>query len=586
MMRGMLRTLAGKTVPVLLFVVPLLVSPLTVRADALMRSQAMFAETIAEIYVDDDGIMLELEIGANDLSAFRNLLPDSVYKELGYGEEPLTDRVKLFSGQDLIFTTDSGAKLVGRLLEIGPAERFPRDPVTGEVLPAGEDGAVVVIRARLAYEFSERPDILSFGSGAMLGKTAIGFVLYHKAVAVNDFRYLTAGQTLQLDWTDPWYSAFSNRTLRRNYFAPMSGFIYVEPYEVRKEIILRPKDLQHWIVLGLAGKKIIPAADQAELLRKVGEFLREHHKVLIDGVAVEPELARINFLERTLKSSRVIDPPVDLDIDSAVLGAIFVYPTVEPLPQKVTMQWDLFNDRIQLVPVSAVDQAGPLPGFLEPGYAVLEWQNFLKNPELPELTELRAPPTDVQMMAGYLRWLLLLITAGLCWRWFAGRSSQVMPGRAGLTALSGMILTGVAFWLGSAATLSRDASAEVVGGLLHNIYRAFDFRDESRIYDVLDQSVTGELLTEIYLETRRGLELESQGGARAKVKNIDVIDLSTEMGGDGVLQADVTWRVDGSVGHWGHVHQRQNQYEARLTIAPVSGSWKLTELEILSEERL
>jgi hypothetical protein len=560
--------------------------PVAAVADALIRSQAMFAETIAEIYVNEDTLILELEIGMNDVPAFRNLLPDSIYQELGYGDQPLRDRLRQFFEQDLVFVADDQSTLKGQLSAMGPDERLRRDAITGEPVPAAEEEATSVIRARLVYEFRDRPETLAFGIGPVLGKASIGFVLYHKAVAVNDFRYLTPSQTIQLDWSDPWYSKFSSRPLRRAYFAPMSGFIYVEPYEVRKEIILRPKDLQYWIDLGLEGKDTIPAADQAELKRKVAEFLREHHEVLIDGVAIEPELARINFLERTLRTSRVIDPPVDLDIDAAILGAIFVYPTVEPLPQNVTMEWDLFNDKIQLVPASAVDQAGPLPSFLEPDFAVLEWQNFLKNPKLPTLAELRAPPSDPEWIASYLRWLMLALTAWLLWQWFAGRSSRRPSGRAGLTVISAVLMTGVAFWLGSAARLSDEASAELVGGLLHNVYRAFDFRDESRIYDVLDQSVAGDLLTQIYLETRRGLELENQGGARAKVKDIEIVDLSTTMGTDGALRADVTWKVAGSVGHWGHVHQRQNRYEARLRIASVDGVWKMTELELLSEERI
>ncbi len=42
----------------------------------------------------------------------------------------------------------------------------------------------------------------------------------------------------------------------------------------------------------------------------------------------------------------------------------------------------------------------------------------------------------------------------------------------------------------------------------------------------------------------------------------------------------------GSVGHWGHLHQRRNQYEAILTVKPVDGVWKITDLELLGEERL
>jgi hypothetical protein len=42
----------------------------------------------------------------------------------------------------------------------------------------------------------------------------------------------------------------------------------------------------------------------------------------------------------------------------------------------------------------------------------------------------------------------------------------------------------------------------------------------------------------------------------------------------------------GSVGHWGHIHQRQNQYQARLHVAPIEGEWKLVGLDILEEKRL
>jgi hypothetical protein len=555
-------------------------------ADAIIRSQAMLAETIAQIYVDEDELVLELEIGMNDLPAFRNLLPDGIYQGLGYGNEPLGGRLTKFFAQDFRFSTDRDALLIGRLASMEPGERQKRDPITGAPLPSGDTEAAQVIRARLVYEFSERPDELSFGVGRGMVNASIGFVLYHKTVAVNDFRYLTARQKLLLDWSDPWYTRFNSRGLRRTYFAPMSGFIYVEPYEVRKEIILRPKDLQHWVDLGLAGKQIITAAEQPELTRKVAEFLRGHHKVLIDDEVIEPELARINFLERTLTTSRVIDPPIDLDIDAAVLGVIFVYPTVEPLPQRVTMDWDLFNDRIQKVPVSAVDQAGPLPAYLEPDYATLEWQNFLQNPELPTLTELSAPPSDAERMAAYLRWIMLALTAWLLWRWLARGQGGARRMQPGVTALSAAVLTALTFWLGSAARLSEQASTELVGGILHNVYRSFDFRDESKIYDVLDQSVAGELLTEIYLETRRGLVLENQGGARAKVKDIEIVELDAHMIENGALAADVTWRVGGSVGHWGHVHKRENEYKARLVITPIDKAWKLTGLEVLSEERI
>ncbi len=397
---------------------------------------------------------------------------------------------------------------------------------------------------------------------------------------MNDFRYLSPRQTLDLDWEDPWYSAFRSRTLRRQYFAPMSGFVYVEPFEVRKEIVVRPLDLQHWIDLGLAGRRTIPVAMQGELKRRVAAFLREHHPVRIDGdVAPEPELAQINFLERTLTTSRVVDPPVELDVYSAILGVIFVYPT-DGFPERVTMEWDLWNERTPRIPAASVDQAGPLPILLEPDFRVLEWRNFLKVPVLPTLRVLEPPPSALARWLRPLRWLFLAAALAVLW-W-----CRSAPRQRVFAAFASLVLVAGSFWLSRDADLSEERTRELVSGLLHNVYRAFDFRGEEQIYDTLARSVDGELLVQTYLETRRGLELANQGGARAKVKEIELVDLVAEPAEGGGFVATAVWNVAGSVGHWGHVHQRRNRYRAELRIAPVAGSWKIVGLEVLEEERI
>ena len=37
---------------------------------------------------------------------------------------------------------------------------------------------------------------------------------------------------------------------------------------------------------------------------------------------------------------------------------------------------------------------------------------------------------------------------------------------------------------------------------------------------------------------------------------------------------------------WGHTHTRVNQYTAVLTIQPVDGVWKITNLELIEEKRV
>jgi hypothetical protein len=154
------------------------------------------------------------------------------------------------------------------------------------------------------------------------------------------------------------------------------------------------------------------------------------------------------------------------------------------------------------------------------------------------------------------------------------------------------LLVGIAVAMGLTLSLrqmtrvnSREMSS-LVHDLLHNVYCAAGLREEGAAYDRLAESVAGDLLPRVYLETREGLELAERGGARVKVREVDIqaLELTRRVGGGG-LQTFCRWTVKGSVGHWGHVHQRTNHYAAVLTMQPLEGHWKITGLDILREER-
>ncbi len=397
--------------------------PAALNSDAIVITRAMLATTISEVFVEPDSVVVHLEVGVLDFDAFRNLLPDEIYERLGYEPEPWGERLRRFTGENLVVRADGGAPLSGRLEELEVRRRIERDEVTGEPLPVQPNDAEPVIYARLSYSVSGRPGRLSIAPPRVVDgqhvSANIGFVTYHRGLHVNDFRYLGQEETLILDWEDPWYSQFENRNLWRQFKSPISTFLYVEPFEVRKEIVVRPRDLQQWVDLGLEGKEVITVAEQEEVKQRVVKFLGARNPVTIDGQPVEGILDRVHFIYRNLRTSGVIQPPRDLDLVSATLGVIFVYPTTE-LPDEVTMTWELFGDRIERVPGSATDEAGSLPYFLSPGDRVLRWQNFLTNPSVPGLIEVQDPP----QRAG-----LLLIAAVLGTLFTGMVALQVMRGR-------------------------------------------------------------------------------------------------------------------------------------------------------------
>jgi hypothetical protein len=555
-------------------------APLVV-ADAIVRSQAMFADTIAELYVDETGVRVELEIGMGDIGAFRNLLPDAIYEGLEYEPRPYAERLLEFFTQDLLIAADD-VVLAGELRSIGPRTRIVRDEITGEVLPVVEEEAETVVAAELFYPFvSARPATLVFSPPAQFGKANVGFVIYHNTVAVNDYRYLSRGMALNLDWVDAWYSAFRTRNMRRSYFAPMSGFLYVEPFEVRKEVIVRPKDIQRWVDIGLEGVAVIKADQRGLVLEKIAAFLTDKQPVTINGETATPILDRVSFLNRTLKSSMVVEPGTDIDINSAVVGVIFVYPTAS-LADTATMSWDMFDERVQMVPTSAVDEAGPLPTFLEPDYAVLEWENFLKNPTVPGLVALAAPPSSAALWLYMLRWWAVAAVLILLTLWARNKQAPLA-----VAAVVSLLIVGASLIIGRPLAPPDEATETVVKDLLRNVYQAFDYREEGDVYDVLERSVSGDLLTDIYLQTRNSLELASQGGARAKVKAVEMQAIELVAADEpNAFRANATWNVHGSVGHWGHVHTRSNQYQAELLIQAIDGRWKLIDMNVLQEQRL
>ena len=436
-----------------------------------------------------------------------------------------------------------------------------------------------MVNARFRWPMASLPAQLEFRL-ALPAAASVGFVAYHETIAVNDFRYLVPSQVLKLDWDDPFYSAFTTRSLRRQYYAPMAGFIYVEPYEVRKEIIVRPKDIQRYVDLGLEGRDTIPVEMQPELRQKIIDFLSQHHPMTIDGAPAEPAMVRADFLERTLRTSRVIDPPEELNVNAAIMGVKFIYPH-EDFADSATMVWDLFDERTQSVPASAVDPTGPLPQFLDPEFNVLEWQNFIRIPVMPELADVSAPPSTTSYWLQYGRWALAALALLLILRFV--RTLTVVNGGIAAAAIA---LAALGWWQGGKARLDDVASQAVVQGLLTNVYRAFDFRAESDIYDVLARSVDGDLLREVYLEMRRGLVLANQGGASARVKSVELTELdATPAEGQGI-SARTTWQIRAAVGHWGHIHERRNEYQANLELRPMDGAWKLVKVEILDEMRL
>jgi hypothetical protein len=576
------------------------------RADWINLSGAETAPNIAEITVLDDRVEVALEVYIGDLERFEALVPDDWLRDEAADRPAAAERLARFSEQGLSFVTDTGETLQAELRLAEARLRKDRvspfagmiNPFTrGRVPDAPADKRVLYVE--LVYPFADgTPETLTISPPLDTEgrpRATIGFIVYHKSVPVIDFRYLGAPSTLTLD-PDPWYSAFDNPNLKRHHKDALMSYLYVEPYEVRHEILTRVKDLGEWMDLGLRGERSIEIDELEPLKARIGAFLLEKNSVQVDGEALRPILDRTNYVKVALTGIQILEVPERLEIDSAIVGVIISYLT-DGLPQTVTVDWELFTDQIQRVPATATDPAGPLATYVTPDQNVHTWTNYLKHYELPtvrqtevagSLGELRVPVVSLLCLIG------LIGAAG----WTLASRRRHRPLRLPLTLAATCAVGAAAAYpvarldidrpAAMAGTLDNARAADLLATLLKNVYRAFDFRNEEDVYDKLALTVDGDLLTELYLQNRRSMAIQQAGGAQAKIKEVVVEDAQAErVDGDGLTYAlHGSWTALGTVGHWGHLHRRKNRYEAVVTLGARDGVWKIVGLELLDEQRI
>jgi hypothetical protein len=456
-----------------------------------------------------------------------------------------------------------------------------------------------VLYAQLVYPFAEKPASLTIippldEDGII--KMSIGFLTYHKEVPVIDFRYLSEPSTLTLDWDDPWYSAFDKKALKRWQRGSVMSFIYIDPYEVRHEILTRVKELAAWMDLGLRGDEFIEADENEELKKRVGAFFLKRDRVLIDGKQLRPILDRTSFVKYTMTRTYFLDQPERMPLNTAMLGVIITYLT-EGIPQEVTNEWNLWSNRIQKVPANAIDPAGPFPSYVTPEENVLTWTNFLKTYKIPTVAEVVVDDAFTRMSVPVVSILSLILLVPCASQVRRYRRYKKPIGRQ--LVLAGLLAGGAIFLMPHfhvsiarpavmAPKVTDKQAVVLLENLLKNIYRSFDFREEEDVYDRLATSVSGGLLTDIYLQNRKSLVVTQAGGAQAKVKEIKIEDVSVKHLADRPLALlfHSKWTAMGNVGHWGHIHTRKNRYDANITVEPVDGAWKITDLELLEEKRI
>ncbi len=559
------------------------------RADAIVVNRAMSADTIAEVFIEESEVRVALEIGIKSLPAFRNLLPDALYERIGNSPATFREREKKFFVEDWIISAD-GEALPGRLTQIEGRPRTPRDAITGEPSetppPGPESEPEAVVAVQLAYPLTREPKTLSLtpprpdGEGGLTAN--IGFRVHHLGLPVIDFRYLGRTEILELDWDDPWYSKFRNVNLKRTHGDPAQVSIYIESSQVRTEFIARPRDLQHWVNLGIEGKEVLTPEHQKQIKETASKFLGGHAVLTVDGEPVTPALDRVHFIRRGAGGTGIVMRSEDIPVDAAMLGMTFVHP-IGALPDRATLTWGFFHDRLTSIPAVAVDEAGPFPSTISPDNLTLTWQNHLTNPSSPSTAEIIPAPSAGKLRLPAISAILALGAVLIPGHWLA-RKRCPPRGAVLIAAVCALLI----FPLRSVAVFPVEkpfgppvapapAEAEVITlSLLRNLYDAFDASDDAALDARLADCATSEALAELVPELSQTIQPPEHGGATAKINNVALLSAEiTPLANRPGFMADCEWEVAGHLDAWGARHPHVTPYAAEFTIEAIDGAWKI-----------
>ncbi len=407
-------------------------------------------------------------------------------------------------------------------------------PTVGEGVNALRDFRGEKFAYTFDYTFARPPESIDFlqtyqsTNSVIPVNVTLTLEMQHKAnpavVAFPIGDRMTEPASIALDWSDEADEPIEVTTIVTE---PINAYLYIHHHEVRLEMVMSLGTMETWIPVPRANDAFVDVSEQEMMKDSLEGFFSFHNPLKVNGSPVRFDVLRMGFFESDAADFLTQVEARRIETEKAYLGVVLIS-KVDDLPDHVELTWTMFNDQVDLVRgVVFTREQGDL-FTCTPDASQYEWMD---------------------------------------------------PGNLALPQVEGIQVADV--------KLGTAEQTALIASLLNNVYQSFAYHDESDVYDALDQSVYGALLAELYLKIKRSLIMQSQGGAVARVQKMMVTDVapSGKQIEDGFSRS-VTWQVDGTIEHWGHLHTRVNEYTAELGVIRVGNIWKIRDMKVLRQKQV
>lgn len=581
---------------------------------ALLHANHPVSVTEAIVYVQQNKISVKIDVFVEDLYLFHNLAPNDQNRILPDAILEAREKHKAFLLERFQLRDAQGELLTGTSVGI---DEFAM-PAEGIAL---EDLMNYSYGYRFEYPLERPLEFLTITQKLVDEATGIPAEMQLRVKQQGSetpyYAILQPGVpvTIRFSWDNPplspdaseeewekWIQKQREELLGITSYSSVYSFIYIEDYEIRHEILIPLATLEASVLIPRQDEAFLEVDEQPEAAEQIAAYFLAGNPVVVDGRPVKGQVRRVDFYGVDFRDFAQQAPKRRVSLASARVGIIIVYPLEQP-PRHVEVTWDRFN-RFMFQIRSIIYAYDDTHSFVFSRYGseqTFRWDN--PRPSIPvsiPLVEAHLPPPrqlDVPLATIVTLFLMPIVAAILYW-WNVQRLAR-------LVAVVVCAVAAAALWpyghvrvedpWSPPPALTDDEAAHIFRQLHDHLYRAFSLRGEEPVYDALARSVDGPLLRELYLQVRRSLVMQEQGGAQSIIRSVRLLDwqrhslpaqFAESSGRQPAFAGRCRWQVEGTVEHWGHVHARTNQYEADFVIAVRDGAWKIVHVELVSQERV
>ncbi len=563
--------------------------------------------TEASLYVTRTKAIMRIQMFAEDLLLFQGLEPDDQDRVSAEDLRRGLEQHRAFLLERVTLRDADGLPIAGQVTDLKPFEIPTEGIVTSDLMKHSAT-------YELEFSFTMPPEFLTIQQDIsdenFIIPSEMKLIVHQAGTALNHTESLQPGAstTIRFDWQqalsedaseaewDSWFEKQREATLGITSYGSVYSFIYIEPTEVRFELLIPLATLKTILPVRHRDAAFVEVDEQDAARDLIRSWLKDENPVTINGTRIMPEFSRIDMYSLSLSDFAAQAVAQRVSMASGRVGIILRYRTPDDAVRDATFNWNKFYSTMNKVPAVVVAYPDSMDRFEFSRFNkaednTLTWAcdpDALPRPVSAVTAVVSAKPTLTIPVGG----VLALLLAAVCLRL---KSAIVRWTIAGLLVLAAAVV-----WQPSAMTiqhpwqmlpeLSPEEANRVFMSLHQGMYRSLDFGSEDRVYDVLAKTVDGDLLEDLYLQLRQSLEIRDQGGAIARIRSVSydagqAADRRESRADWPGFEYHSTWTVAGTVEHWGHVHERQNQFHAVFTVEPRDGNWKFTRMDIEGQQQ-